>query len=108
MFIDDVARVNLLAMQSDVTDEVFNVGTGVQTTLNQLCAALLKLSGSQLKPEHRPARAVANVSRRRATTDKAEKLLNFRAGISLEEGLRRLIEWRDSDAVKAALAVGAK
>ncbi|HLH06302.1 MAG TPA: NAD-dependent epimerase/dehydratase family protein [Terriglobales bacterium] len=98
VFIDDVARANILSLQSDVTDEVFNVGTGVQTNLNQLCAALLKLTGSSLKPEYRPARAVANVTRRRAAIDKAEKMLGFRSTISLEDGLRRLIEWRNREA----------
>jgi len=108
VYIEDVARANLLAMQSDVTDEVFNVGTGVQTTLKQLCTALLKLTGSKLEPEHRPARAVANVSRRRAATEKASELLGFEAGIGLEEGLRGLIEWRDSAEVKQALAMAAQ
>ena len=104
VYVGDVARANLLALESEVADEVFNVGTGVQTTLNQLCAALLKLSGSSLKPEYRPARTVANVSRRRSSTEKAEQMLGFRAGISLEEGLQRLIEWRDSSDVRMALA----
>ena len=108
VYIGDVARANLLAMQSEVSDEVFNVGTGVQTTLNQLCAALLKLTGSSLKPEHRAARAVANVSRRRAAIDKAEQMLGFRAGTSLEEGLQQLIEWRDSSEVKETLAAAGK
>ena len=108
VFIQDVARANLLALQSDVTDEVFNVGTGVQTTLNQLCAALLKLTGSSLTPEHRPARAAANVNRRRCTTEKAERLLDFRAQVDLEEGLSQLIAWRHSDDVRVALAVGEK
>lgn len=108
VFIGDVAKANLLSMQSEVTDEVFNVGTGVQTTLNQLCAALLKLTGSSLKPEHRPARAVANVSRRRAAIEKAEQMLGFRAGTSLEQGLQQLIEWRDSSEVKETLAAAGK
>ena len=98
VFINDVARANILSLQSDVTDEVFNVGTGVQTNLNQLCAALLKISGSSLKPEYREARAVANVTRRRAAIEKAEKMLGFRATISLEDGLRQLTEWRNKEA----------
>jgi UDP-glucose 4-epimerase len=98
VFINDVARANILSLQSDVTDEVFNVGTGVQTNLNQLCGALLKISGSSLKPEYREARAVANVTRRRAAIERAEKMLGFRATISLEDGLRQLTEWRNNEA----------
>src|SRR5947209_4019890 len=104
VFVEDVARANILGMQSDVTDEAFNVGTGVQTSLNQLCAALLKLTGSKLKPEHRPARAVANVTRRQASIEKAERLLGFKAGVSLEQGLQKLIDWRNSSDVKLAMA----
>lgn len=96
VFVGDVARANILAAQSDVTDEVFNVGTGVQTTLNELCDELLHLAGSSLRPEHREARVVANVQARRAGVDKAAKLLNFRSRVSLREGLQQLISWRES------------
>lgn len=104
VYVEDVARANLLAMQSELTDQVFNVGTGIQTSLNQLCAALLKLTGSTLQPEYRPARAVNNVEQRRAATEKAEKLLGFRASVTLEEGLRRLIDWRNSSETKMAVS----
>jgi UDP-glucose 4-epimerase len=104
VYVDDVARANLLALASDVSDNVFNVGTGIQTTLNELCVALLKLTGSTLKPEYRPARAVANVSRRQAAIDRAAILLAFRASTSLEDGLRRLIQWRDSVGGRTALS----
>lgn len=103
VFIDDVARANILALQSDTTDEFLNVGTGVQTTLNDLCSALLELASSSLTPEHRPARAATNVSRRCASTEKAERLLGFRSEIDLREGLQRLIDWRNSDEVHAAV-----
>jgi UDP-glucose 4-epimerase len=105
VFVGDVARANILAAQSDVTDEVFNVGTGVQTTLNELCDELLHLSGSTLRPEHREARVVANVQARRAGIDKAANLLNFRTRVSLREGLQQLISWRESMKT-AASAVG--
>jgi UDP-glucose 4-epimerase len=95
-----VARANLLAAQSDITDDVFNVGTGIQTSLNELCRTLLRLTGSSLQPEYREARSVANVQRRRASTEKAEKVLGFKATVSLDEGLRELIRWRE--ATKAA------
>jgi UDP-glucose 4-epimerase len=94
IFVTDVARANMLALQSDVTDEVFNVGTGVQTTLRQLCDALLRLQGSIMQPEYQPARTVANVRARKASISKAKKHLGFQAEVDLETGLRELIEWR--------------
>ena len=94
VFVEDVARANLLAAQSDVTDEVFNVGTGIQTSLNELCELLLLLTKSKLRPEHREERAVANVRTRRAAVDKAKNQLGFEATVPLELGLRELIQWR--------------
>jgi len=93
VYIDDVARSNVLALASDVSDEIFNVASGVETSLNELAAALLKVMGSALKPEYGPERKVNPVSRRLADISKAEKLLGFRATVSLEDGLRRLVQW---------------
>ncbi len=78
VYIEDVARANILALQSDVTDEVFNVASGVETSLNELAAALLRVMGSKLAPEYGPERKVNPVSRRLADTSKAERMLGFR------------------------------
>jgi UDP-glucose 4-epimerase len=94
VFVDDVARANLLAAQSDVPDEAFNVGTGIQTSLNELCELLLRLTDSKLRPEYREARSVGNVKTRRASVEKAKRELGFEASVSLEQGLRQLIHWR--------------
>jgi UDP-glucose 4-epimerase len=99
VFVEDAARANLMAAESGVADEVFNVATGVQTSLNQLCHLLLRMTGSELQPEHLEARKVANVTARRANVQKAQKMLGFRAQVHLEEGLREFIRWRA--AVKA-------
>lgn len=104
IFIEDVARANLVGLVSDTTDEVFNVGRGVQTTLNELCHLLLKITGSSLQPEYLPARTVNNVQARRAAIDKAQKMLGFTAQIDLESGLKALIQWRE--AARSELAVG--
>jgi UDP-glucose 4-epimerase len=106
VFVGDVARANLLAARSDVNDEVFNIGTGVQTSLNELCALLLSIMGSSSRPEHREARSVANVQRRRAATGKAEATLGFKAEVTLEEGLRELIRWRQAERLMPAVAAG--
>jgi UDP-glucose 4-epimerase len=93
IYIDDIARANVLALQSDQTDEVFNVASGTETSLNQLAAALAKVMGSDLTPVYGPERSVNPVPRRLASTEKAEQMLGFRAGTDLEQGLRRLVGW---------------
>jgi UDP-glucose 4-epimerase len=107
VYVGDVARANLMAACSDVHDDVFNIGTGVQTSLNELCAMLLAITGSRARPEHREARSVANVQRRRAATGKAKEMLGFSAEVSLEQGLRELIRWRNSRIAMPATAAGA-
>lgn len=112
VYVKDVSRANILALESEVSDEVFNVGTGCQTTLNELCAAVLETTGSALKPEYRAARAVANVRARKAAIDKAEKMLGFHAAVGLQEGLSQFIEWRAAqksavvDTEEVSVAVG--
>jgi UDP-glucose 4-epimerase len=93
IYIEDVARSNILSLESDVSDEVFNVASGVETSLNDLAAALLNVMGSKLKPEYGPERSVNPVSRRLACTKKAAEKLGFRSTITLEDGLSRLVDW---------------
>ena len=90
---EDIARANLLAAQAPVTDEVFNVASGVETSLNELAGALLRAMGSEMAPQYGPERAVNPVPRRLADIDKAERMLGFRAHVTLDEGLRRLVAW---------------
>jgi UDP-glucose 4-epimerase len=93
VYIDDVARANVLGLKSDVTDEVFNVASGVETNLNELAKALMRVMGKQMIPEYGPERKVNQVSRRLADTVKAEQMLGFKAQVDLDEGLRRLVSW---------------
>jgi UDP-glucose 4-epimerase len=93
VFTEDIARANLLAAESDATDEVFNIGCGVETSLRELAAALLRTMGSSLPVVFGPARGVISVTRRLADVSLAEKRLNWRAETDLDEGLRRLVSW---------------
>ena len=93
VYIGDVARANLAAAESDVTDAVFNVASGTETSLLELAEMLLHVMGSDLSVEHGPERAVNGVTRRLADTDLAREQLGFEAEIDLEEGLTRLVDW---------------
>lgn len=91
--VEDIARANLLAMKSDVSDAVFNVASGVETSLLELAQGLLRAMDSDLRPEHGPERAVNPVPRRLADTSAAREALGFSAQIGLDEGLRGLVAW---------------
>jgi UDP-glucose 4-epimerase len=91
--VEDIARANILAATSSVTDQVFNVASGRETTLNDLAGALLRIMGSPLTPEYGPERVVNAVPRRLADTTRARRLLGFTPRIDLDEGLHRLVDW---------------
>ena len=93
VYIEDVARANLLAAKSAATDQVFNVASGVETSLLDLAHALLRVMGSDLHVEHGPERKVNAVTRRLASTNAAAERLGFRTEVGLDEGLRRLVDW---------------
>lgn len=93
IYVEDIARANILAAKADVTDEVCNIASGVETSLNELAYALLKVMDSDLQPEYGPERKVNPVPRRLANITKARELLGFEARVPLEVGLRNLVAW---------------
>ncbi|WP_405764815.1 NAD-dependent epimerase/dehydratase family protein [Streptomyces sp. NBC_01538] len=106
-FVDvrDIARANVLAAESDLTDEVFNVASGTETSLRELADGLLEAMGaSDLEPEHGPARAVNGVVRRLADTTQAAERLGFTARIDMRTGLKDLVEWWRAERAAAAEA----
>lgn len=103
IYVEDVARCNLNALTSDVPFGFFNVGTGVQTSIRELCDTILRLKSSDLKVTYKPysaddARAL--VKNRIGSPVKAKKELGFEYKYDLETGLQRLIDWRDSGGYK--------
>ena len=100
VYVDDAARATILALASNVSDEVFNVASGVETSLNELAAALSHVMNVRRASEHALARTVNAVTRRLAATERAERMLGFTAAVSLEEGLARLVEWWRTERVR--------
>ncbi|HCF99309.1 MAG TPA: NAD-dependent dehydratase [Chloroflexi bacterium] len=96
IYVEDAARANVLSMKSDCEDEFFNIGMGAGTTINELVEILLRLMGSDLEPEYKPQEQ-SFVTYRIGSVDKAERLFGFRATTPVEEGLRRVLEWREKE-----------
>jgi nucleoside-diphosphate-sugar epimerase len=93
IYIGDVARSNVLAASADVSDEVFNVASGSETSLLELAQMLIEVMGANVEVEHGPERSVNKVPRRLADTRAAQERLGFEAEVNLEEGLRLLVDW---------------
>jgi UDP-glucose 4-epimerase len=97
IYVDDVARSNVLALEASATDEFYNVGTGIQTTIRELCDTILELKQSDLEVSYKPydpddARRL--VQNRIGDPAKAEKELGFKYTYNFKQGLQRLIDWR--------------
>jgi UDP-glucose 4-epimerase len=94
----DVARANVLAMESNASRESITVATGIETTINDLIDTILTVTGSRLRPVHVESAGRLGVSaatRLKFDVSKAERVIGWRATIPLRDGIKRLIDWRE-------------
>ena len=106
IYVEDVARSNINALKSDIKFGFYNVGTEVQTTIKELCNTILKLKSSNLKINYIPYNsndARQLVQNRIGSSEKAKKEIGFKFEYSLEEGLKKLIDWREKKRIKDKL-----
>lgn len=94
--VEDCAKANLCAMQSDISDSFYNIGTGKRTSLKELAEKLIKITGCNKEIKYESRSQATLVKNRIGCPIKAKKEINFSADIDLDEGLRRLIDWRSS------------
>lgn len=92
--VEDCAAANVCAMRAAASDEFYNVGTGVRTSLKELTEKLLNLTGCNKEIVYAPRSQATLVRNRIGSPTKATNEIGFTAGIDLDEGLRRLIDWR--------------
>jgi len=97
IYVEDVGRYNVSAIESEKTDEFYNVGTGVQTSIRELCDTILDMKKSDLRVKYNPyseddARRL--VQNRIGCTNKSEEDLDFIPKYDLKQGLQKLIDWR--------------
>lgn len=90
--VHDVVAANLLAVDSDFCGEVFNIGSGMRTSVNTLNEVMQKTMGASLTPIHAPPRG-GEVRHSVADISKARKLLGYQPAVSLEDGLKELVSW---------------
>jgi UDP-glucose 4-epimerase len=102
VYVTDVARACVLAMQSASHGHALNVATGVDTTSTQIAQiALQLLNRHDLKPKYQEdKRAVKSAAGTRLgfSRDKASREIGWEPRVNIEEGMRRLIDWQKKDA----------
>lgn len=93
IFIDDIVRANIKALNvpDDFADPVFNIGTGKETSLNQLYSMIAKLLKKKAQPIYLPGRPGEQI-RFSLDSSKFEKLLEWKAEVELIDGLRKTIK----------------
>jgi UDP-glucose 4-epimerase len=91
LYVSDAVSANLAALEGG-SGEAYNIGTGVQVTINEIFRQLRDLTGYQRQPGHGPARK-GDVYRIALESSKAERDLGWRAAVNLREGLEQTVEW---------------
>uniref|UniRef100_A0A832MLA8 NAD-dependent epimerase/dehydratase family protein n=1 Tax=Eiseniibacteriota bacterium TaxID=2212470 RepID=A0A832MLA8_UNCEI len=106
-YVDDAVTATLHAAVSDrAVGEVFNVGTGVETRVNELAALLVRLVGVPVEPVHSDRRDVDNIRRRVVNIEKTRRQLRWVPEVTLEEGLRRTVAWQRTQSLRARGVAG--
>jgi UDP-glucose 4-epimerase len=95
IYVEDCARANVCAMQAEVTDRFYNVGTGVRTTIREVAELILEITGCDQQIQYEPG-GMTFVKNRIGSPVKARQEIGFVAQTDLREGLERLIAWRES------------
>ncbi|MFW6095685.1 MAG: NAD-dependent epimerase/dehydratase family protein, partial [Bacteroidota bacterium] len=103
IYVEDVARANVLALKSGINFGYYNVGTEVQTTIKELCDTILRLKNSDLKVQYKPYSKDDErqfVQNRIGSRMKAKKDLGFEYQFNIEKGLAELIAWREKNNIR--------
>lgn len=95
IYVSDAAKANICAMKSPATDAFYNVGSGKKTSIKELAELILEITKSDLEIQYEPA-GQTFVTNRIGDPTKAEKELGFKYSVELREGLKKLIEWRNT------------
>ncbi len=91
VYVEDVVRANLLALQKNVVG-IFNIGTGKETDVNTIASKLRKMTQGELPIRHAPA-VVGDIMRSALDARLAREKLGWVSRVKLDEGLERTVNW---------------
>ena len=94
--VEDCAEANICAMKSNANDSFFNVGTGLRTSLKELAEIIIRLTNSESIIEYKEGEQKTFVRNRIGCPINAKNEIKFEAKTRLEDGLKKLIEWRQN------------
>ncbi len=104
VYVDDVARANLMAARAPVSDAVYNIGSGSEVSLKECAELMLETMGARLPIQYAPERKVNPVPRRLSDPWRAQDELGFQALVSFDEGVDKLVSWWRAQRKAAAFA----
>ena len=93
IYVDDIVRGLLLCATAGSPGDVYNLASGVETSILELATVINQRTGNPAELEFLPRRDWDHSSRRLGSTDKAKRVLGFEAYVGLDEGLRKTIDW---------------
>jgi nucleoside-diphosphate-sugar epimerase len=93
VYVEDVARGLVACAERGTPGDVYNLASGVETTIRELAELIVELSGSSAQLEIAPRRPWDHSILRFGSPEKARQELGFEAQTPLEDGLRRTIAW---------------
>ena len=103
-FVDDAVEATLMAaIHPRAEGEVFNVGTGIETSVNALAAGIAAAVGGEIEIRHVDRRDIDNIRRRVVNIEKIRRMLRWAPQVTLERGLARTAEWLAREGEQADL-----
>jgi UDP-glucose 4-epimerase len=94
VYVKDICRANCLAMESELTDDYFNISSGKQTSVLELSRKIIRLMNKDSEIEFFKSDDAVLVTNRIGSTEKAADKLGFTVETSLEQGLLETIMWK--------------
>ena len=93
-YVDDtVDGILLAAISNNSINEVFNLGTGKETSIKNIAKMIIEITNSKSKIIFKPKRSFDHINRRKMNISKARKLIKYNPKISIKEGLRKTYDW---------------